>query len=116
MLPVTTASTGPTMAAAAGPSEPSIWTFPAAGQFQTSIQAAGQAPLHFMPRIEFQATPQQHLGLGISDANLGMLAALNTFRRGGLNVNSEQNQPLDHNQVHHHQGADSGDDPQTSSQ
>ncbi|CAN1160148.1 hypothetical protein LINPERPRIM_LOCUS21863, partial [Linum perenne] len=31
-------------------------------------------------------TPSQHLGLGMSDMNLGMLAALNAYSRGGLNV------------------------------
>ena len=144
MLPVTTGSSAPTMATAAGPSEPSIWTFPTAGQYQTSIQTAGggnplQGPLHFMPRIEFQggrvgtvplasmllqqpaaaatvSAPQQHIGLGISDTNLGMLAALNAYGRGGLSMNFEQNQQLDHNPVHQQQTAnESGEDRQTSS-
>ncbi|XP_058087422.1 transcription factor TCP8-like [Magnolia sinica] len=154
MLPVTAGATAPTVAAAAaGPSEPPIWTFPtAAGQYRTSIQTAAgstlQAPLQFMQRIniptgvEFQggrvgtvpltsmllqqptvaaaaaAAAPQHLGLGISgisETNLGMLAALNAYNRGGLNMSSEQNQPLDHS--HQQQGgADSGEDHQTNSQ
>ncbi|KAF8376960.1 hypothetical protein HHK36_030331 [Tetracentron sinense] len=104
-----------------------------------------QAPLHFMPRLnlggglEFQggrvspfplgsmllqqpsaaaaAAASQHLGLGMSETNLGMLAALNAYSRGGFNMNSEQNHPLDHQQqdVHAHQpqpqpqATDSGD-------
>ncbi|XP_062083867.1 transcription factor TCP8 [Humulus lupulus] len=50
-----------------------------------------------------QQQPSQHLGLGVSESNLGMLAALNAYSRGGLNMNSDhQNHPLDH-QHHHHQ-------------
>ncbi|KAK1300512.1 hypothetical protein QJS10_CPB13g00666 [Acorus calamus] len=69
-----------------------------------------QAPLQFMSRVNVSSgmdfgsggggggrvgtavpigsmlgmgTPQQHLGLGMSETNLGMLAALNAFNRGG---------------------------------
>lgn len=132
---------------------PQIWPFatttttPAAGGGNTL-----QAPLHFMPRFNFPTTatnlefqggrgsslqlgsmlmqqhqqqqPSQHLGLGMSESNLGMLAAFNAYSRSGLNMNSEQNNPLDqhHQQQHHHhqqqpQGTDSGDeDPNDSSQ
>ncbi|XP_077241457.1 transcription factor TCP23-like [Tasmannia lanceolata] len=142
MLPVTAGgTTTPTVAAAAGPSEQQIWTFPSAGQYRTSIQTAGgttvQAPLQFMPRInisgggvEFQggrmgALPlgsmlvqqpvgaaAQHLGLGISETNLGMLAAMNAYN---------QHQPFIHQtQVHHsHQNqgqGGTGEDRQTNSQ
>ncbi|KAI3788872.1 hypothetical protein L2E82_01652 [Cichorium intybus] len=76
----------------------------------STAQAVGggntlQAPLHFIPRInipagnlEFQQNsrasplqlgsmlmqqqPSQHLGLGMSESNLGMLAALNAYSRG----------------------------------
>jgi hypothetical protein len=55
------------------------------------------------------------------ESNLGMLAALNAYSRGDLNMNSQQNNPLDHHhhhQHHHHQTQgtpDSGDeDPNTS--
>lgn len=112
-----------------------------------------QAPLHFIPRInipaanlEFQQNsrasplqlgsmlmqqqqqqqqqPSQHLGLGMSESNLGMLAALNAYSRGGLNMNSDQNHPLDHHhhpnqqqqqQQHHSQTTDSGDEDQNDS-
>lgn len=148
MLPVSAGST----AAAAGPSEPSLWTFPAAGhvQYRAGIPSASgggsiQAPLQFMSRINIPgglesqggravgALPlgsmllqqpgggvaPQHLGLGISETNLGMLAALNAYNRAGLSMNSEHHQSLDHHQAHAHQqrGADGGDDRrQTNSQ
>ncbi|KAG9444123.1 hypothetical protein H6P81_015463 [Aristolochia fimbriata] len=146
MLPVTAGSNSPAVATGAGPSEPSIWTFPAAGQYRTSIQPGSgtlQAPLHFMPRINTVGplplgsmlvqqpaagggATSQHLGLGISETNLGMLAALNAYNRGGggggLSMNSEQQQQqqqsLDHHQsVHAHtQQSDDSEDHQTSSQ
>ncbi|KAK9070964.1 hypothetical protein SSX86_009532 [Deinandra increscens subsp. villosa] len=106
-----------------------------------------QQPLHFLPRInipEFQQNsrsnplqlgsmlmqqhqqqhqqqqPSQHLGLGMSESNLGMLAALNAYSRGGLNMNSDQNQPVDHHQQsqqqqHHSQNTDSGEEDQNDS-
>lgn len=108
-----------------------------------------QAPLNFMPRfnvpgnIEFQGgranplqlgsmlmqqqqqqqqQPSQHLGLGMNDTNLGMLAALNAYPRGGFNMNLDQNHPLHHQQQQHQQqqhqhsqADDSGDeDPKSS--
>ncbi|KAK9286645.1 hypothetical protein L1049_015045 [Liquidambar formosana] len=141
MLPVTAGAGGPSTSAGvsgAGPSEPHMWTFP------TAPIASGntlQAPLHFMPRINLQSNfefqggrvsplqlgsmlmqqqqqqqPSQHLGLGVSETNLGMLAALNAYSRGGLNMNSEQNNPMDHHQ-HQPQGTDdSGDEDPNSSQ
>ncbi|GMI87920.1 TCP domain protein 8 [Hibiscus trionum] len=138
MLPMTTAGAGgPSMASTtsgAGPSDqPQMWPF------GTAAQASGntmQAPLHFLPRfnlpgnVEFQGgrasplqlgsmlmqqqqPPPHHLGLGMSDTNLGMLAALNAYSRGGPNINSDQNNPLEHHQQQHQhqpQGTDSGDD------
>ncbi|KAF7842777.1 transcription factor TCP8-like [Senna tora] len=120
MLPMSAAGSG------SGPSpETQMWAFPTAQS--TSGNNTLQAPLHFMPRfnlpggLEFQGggggrggslqlgsmimphhqqSPSQHLGLGMSESNLGMLAALNAYSRVGLNMNSEQNHPLDH---HHHQ-------------
>ncbi|XP_043709653.1 transcription factor TCP8-like isoform X2 [Telopea speciosissima] len=148
MLPVTgggTATSGSTAVAAAagvGPSEP-LWTFPTAGgQYRaTSIPTATgntlQAPLHFMPTINFSGglefpggrvgsvplgsmIASQHLGLGISESNLGMLAALNAFNRGaGLSMSSEHQHAMDHHQqVHTHQpqSTDSGDEHPNSSQ
>ncbi|MQM09899.1 hypothetical protein Taro_042780 [Colocasia esculenta] len=141
MLPVNTAGFNtPTVAAAAGPSEASLWTFPtAAGQYRTAIPAAGgstiPAPLHFMSRINIsggigalplgsvlQQQPgvaSQHLGMGMSETNLGMLAALNAYNKSGLRPGSaEQNQPLDQHQVQqqHPHGSESAEDHQTSSQ
>ncbi|KAJ6700596.1 TRANSCRIPTION FACTOR TCP8 [Salix koriyanagi] len=72
-----------------------------------------------------QQQPSQHLGLGMPESNLGMLAALNNaYSRGDLNMNSQQNNPLDHHHHHRHhqqqqqtQGtADSGDEDPNSSQ
>eukprot|EP00268_Persea_americana_P023883 TRINITY_DN233_c1_g1_i1.p1 TRINITY_DN233_c1_g1~~TRINITY_DN233_c1_g1_i1.p1 ORF type:complete len:442 (-),score=97.51 TRINITY_DN233_c1_g1_i1:348-1673(-) len=133
MLPVTAGATAPAVATAR-PSEQPIWTFPAAGQYGSSIQASGgntlQAPLQFMQRINIAGgspvpltsmllqqptmAASQQLGLGLSETNLGMLAAFNAYNRGGSSLSTEQNQQLDHTQVHH-QGADSGEDHQTSS-
>ncbi|XP_044462494.1 transcription factor TCP8-like [Mangifera indica] len=93
-----------------------------------------QAPLHFMPRFNFQGSlefqngrgsplqlnsmliqqqPSQHLGLGMSDSNLGMVAALNAYSRGNLNMNSEQNNPMEHHQ-HQHTDDNGDEDPNTS--
>ncbi|KAI4296202.1 hypothetical protein L6164_036178 [Bauhinia variegata] len=141
MLPVTAGGAGghtvaTATAAGSGPSETQMWPFPTAQTGSGNLQA----PLHFMPRfnlpgsLEFQGgraggalqlgsmfmpqQPSQHLGLGMSESNLGMLAALNAYSRGGLNMNSDQqNQPLEH---HHHQhqpqGTDSGEEGPNSSQ
>ena len=142
MLPVTAGGGGasvPTVTSGAGPSESShMWTFPAA---PTASGNTLQAPLHFMPRfnlpggLEFQGNnnnrgsplqlgsmlmpqqPSQHLGLGVSESNLGMLAALNAYSRGGLNMNSDQqNHPLEQHHQHQPQGTDSGDEDPNSSQ
>ncbi|GMI70617.1 TCP domain protein 8 [Hibiscus trionum] len=133
MLPMTTAGAGaggPSMASAASGDQPQ-WPF------GTTSQASGnamQAPLHFLPRfnlpgsVEFQGSrasplqlgpmlmqqqqqqqPPHHLGLGMSDTNLSMLAALNAYSRGGPNLNSDQNNPLEHQQ-HRSQGTNSGDE------
>lgn len=147
MLPVTAgggSSSGQHLATATP--EPQIWPF--------STQAVGgntpQAPLHFIPRfnipgnLEFQGgrasplqlgsmlmqqQPSHHLGMGMSESNLGMLAALNAYSsRGGLHMNSEQNHSLEHRHQHHqnqnqqqheqqHRSAtDSGEDDQNESQ
>lgn len=149
MLPVSSAGggNGQTLATTSGPSpsEPQIWPFP------TATGNTLQAPLHFMPRFNIPANldfqggrasplqlgsmlmqqqqqhqqPSQHLGLGMPDSNLGMLAALNAYSRGGLNMNSDhhhQNHPMDHHHHHHHtqqhqpRATDSGEDDQNSSQ
>ncbi|GMJ08258.1 TCP domain protein 8 [Hibiscus trionum] len=137
MLPVT----GSPSASGAGPSEPQMWPF------GTASGNTLQAPLQFVPRfnlqgnIEFQSgrasplqlgsmllqhqqqQPSQHLGLGMSETNLGMLAALNAYSRGGLNMNSDQNNPMEHQQQqqqqHQTQGqgsSDSGDEDPNNSQ
>jgi len=141
MLPVNAGAGGPSVAtSAAGPSESHMWTFPTA---PTASGNTLQAPLHFMPRfnlnpgsLEFQGSranplqlgsmlmqqqqqqqPSQHLGLGVSESNLGMLAALNAYSRGGLNMNSDhqQNHPLDQHHQHQPQATDSGDEGPDSS-
>ncbi|KAK6240481.1 Transcription factor TCP subgroup - like 2 [Theobroma cacao] len=136
MLPVTAGAGGPSVAtgaSGAGPSEPQMWPFGTPGPASGNTL---QAPLHFVPRfnlpgsVEFQGgrpsplqlgsmlmqqQPSQHLGLGMSESNLGMLAALNAYSRGGSNINSEQNNPLEHHQ-HQPQGTDSGDEDPNNSQ
>ncbi|XP_077248784.1 TCP family transcription factor [Tasmannia lanceolata] len=129
MLPVSAGGNSPAIGPA-GASENQIWTFPSGGQYRTSGGNTVQAPLHFMPQINISggrmgslpvgsmllqqpAVGAQHLGLGISETNLGMLAALNAYN---------QHQPLDHQtQVHHshhqqHGSGNSGEDHQTNSQ
>lgn len=137
MLPVTGGggSGCSSVGGGAGPSESQMWPFASGNPMQ--------APLHFMPRfnvssnVEYQGgqtsalqlgsmlmqqqqqqQPSQHLGLGISDSNLGMLAALNAYSRGGLNINSDQqNNPMGHrHQQHQPQATDSGDEDPNSSQ
>lgn len=127
MLPVTASGSGQTlsapMASTSGTTtlESQMWPFPI-GSSNTI-----QAPLHFMsrfnipPNLEFQSgrgnplqlgsmlmqqqQPSQHLGLGMSETNLGMLAALNAYSRGGLNMNSDHQQThsLEHQQQQHQQ-------------
>ncbi|KAF2319904.1 hypothetical protein GH714_020298 [Hevea brasiliensis] len=118
----------------AGPSEPQPQMWPFSTATPPSVNSV-QAPLHFMPRfnlsgnLEFQGgrgnalqlgsmlmqqQPSQHLGLGMAESNLGMLAALNAYSRGGLNMNSEHNNPLDQHQQP--QGTNSGDQDPNSSQ
>lgn len=148
MLPVTASGSGQTMSAPMASTsgtttlESQMWPFPM-GSSNTI-----QAPLHFMPRfnippnLEFQSgrgnplqlgsmlmqqqQPSQHLGLGMSETNLGMLAALNAYSRGGLNMNSDhqQSHSLDHHQQqqqqqqqhHQPQPTDSEEDDPNNSQ
>lgn len=135
MLPVTASGSGQTlsapMASTSGTTtlESQMWPFPM-GSSNTI-----QAPLHFMPRfnippnLEFQSgrgnplqlgsmlmhqqqqQPSQHLGLGMSETNLGMLAALNAYSRGGLNMNSDhQSHSLEHHQQQQQQQPTESDD------
>ncbi|KAE8690751.1 Transcription factor TCP14 [Hibiscus syriacus] len=135
MLPMTTAGAGgPSMTSSTSGADqgpPQMWPF------GTASGNTMQAPLHFLPRFnlpgnpEFQGgragplqlgsmlmqqqqpRPPHHLGLGMSDTNLGMLTALNAYSRGDPNINSDQNNPLEHHHHQHHhqpQGTDSGDD------
>lgn len=150
MLPVTASGSGQTLSApmpsTSGTTtlESQMWPFPM-GSSNTI-----QAPLHFMPRfnippnLEFQGgrgnplqlgsmlmqqqQPSQHLGLGMSETNLGMLAALNAYSRGGLNMNSDhqqspslehhqqQQQQQQHQQQHQPQPTDSDEDDPNNSQ
>ncbi|PSS29137.1 Transcription factor like [Actinidia chinensis var. chinensis] len=144
MLPVTAAGGGGaggsgqtvSLAAAptsgAGPDPPQVWPFAAAAPAASGVTL--QAPL-FLPRfnipgnLEFQGGRAGSLQLGSmlmqqqpSQTNLGMLAALNAYSIGGLNMNSEQNNRLEHHQHQHHQHqhqpqtTDSGEDDPNSSQ
>ena len=140
MLPVTAGGAGgPTVTPSTsgpGSSEAQMWPFPTT---QAGSGNTLQAPLHFMPRfnlpgnLEFQGgrggslqlgsmlmsqQPSQHLGLGMSESNLGMLAALNAYSRGGLNMNSDQqSHPLEHHhQQHQPQANDSGKEGPNNSQ
>lgn len=137
MLPVTAGGATTSAGSGAAPAETQMWTFPTGGA--NTVPAS----LQFMPRINIQSSPVEfqggrvsplqlgsmllqqpsQLGLGMSEGNLGMLAALNaTYSRGGLlNMNSEQNHPLEHHhhQQHHHEtraNDDSGDEDPDSSQ
>ncbi|KAJ8572625.1 hypothetical protein K7X08_009136 [Anisodus acutangulus] len=150
MLPVSASGSGQTLSApmesTSGTTtlESQMWPFPM-GSSNTI-----QAPLHFMPRfnippnLEFQSgrgnplqlgsmimqqqqqqqqQPCQHLGLGMSESNLGMLAALNAYSRSGLNMNSDhQSHSLEHHQQqqqhqqHQPQPTDSDDDDPNNSQ
>ncbi|XP_073026700.1 transcription factor TCP8-like [Primulina eburnea] len=136
MLPVTASAGGgdssrnPTSssptASGAPPETTQIWPFTTAHGGGNALQ---QTPLHFMPRynysgnLEFQSgqssplqlgsmlQPSQHLGLGVSaESNRGMLAALNSYSRNNLNMNSENLERQNQTQT-----TDSGDDEQTSS-
>ncbi|CAN1143498.1 Transcription factor TCP8 [Linum perenne] len=89
MLPVTAGGGGghsmvTTASGAAGPTE---------------AQGGRASPL----QLGSMQTPSQHLGLGMSESNLGMLAALNAYSRGGLNVSSEQSPHHHHHQQQHQQ-------------
>ncbi|KAJ4972243.1 hypothetical protein NE237_005342 [Protea cynaroides] len=85
-----------------GPPEP-LWTFPTAGGQYRAPTATGntvQAPLHFMPRINFSGglefpggrvgtvplgsmVASQHLGLGMSGVEPGDVSSFNAYNRGG---------------------------------
>ncbi|KAL0908290.1 hypothetical protein M5K25_022778 [Dendrobium thyrsiflorum] len=78
MLPVTAGS-----AAMAPEATSSLWTFPTAAGASTM-----QAPLQFgraMGGMQMGSMfpAVQHLGLGISDSNLGMIGAINAYNRSG---------------------------------
>ncbi|XP_054776747.1 transcription factor TCP8 [Prosopis cineraria] len=133
MLPVNAGGSG-----SGSSPETQMWQFPTAqaGSGNNTVQA----PLHFMPRfnlpggLEFQGgggrggslqlgsmimphqQPSQHLGLGTSESNLGMLAALNAYSRTGLNMNSDGNHPLEHQHQQQQQATDSGEEGPNSSQ
>ncbi|XP_058771823.1 transcription factor TCP8-like [Vicia villosa] len=104
-----------------------MWPFSPHTQSQNQANAtATPSQLHFMPRfnvppgggsggVEFQGgrgglqlgsvyQPSQHLGLAVSDSNLGMLAALNAYTRAGhFNVNNNSSSDHHHqHQQHHH--------------
>ncbi|KAF3648336.1 transcription factor TCP8 [Capsicum chacoense] len=124
MLPVTASGSGQTLSAPMASTSGTTTLESQMWPFHMSSSNTIQAPLHFMPRfnippnLEFQSgrgnplqlgsmlmqqqqqQPSQHLGLGMSETNLGMLAALNVYSRGGLNINSDHQS---HSLEHHHQ-------------
>lgn len=118
MLPVTAGGA----VNSASDNQHTMWPFPPPPQ--AGGNANNPAQLHFMQRfnlptggvgVEFQGgrssglqlgsmyqPPSQHLGLAMSDSNLGMLAALNAYSNNnnnnrGFNVNSDHQ-----TQNHHH--------------
>ncbi|KAF6147903.1 hypothetical protein GIB67_014483 [Kingdonia uniflora] len=117
---------------------PPMWTFPTTGgqyqriNFSTGLDFQGAARVNPMMLQQPQslmvaAGASQHLGLGMSETNLGMLAAFNAYssNRSGFNMNSAQHQPMDHNHNHNHnqqvhshhsEASDSGDENPTKSQ
>lgn len=142
MLPVTTGSGGGNVGSSGGGGGGGVGGMEAHQMwpFSTSGNTL-QAPLHLMPRFnipEIQAAAaaaggrgggQLQLGsmlmqqgggggggLGVTESNLGMLAALNAAysRGGGFNINSDHNHPLE-NHPHTHT-TDSGDEAPNTSQ
>lgn len=108
MLPVNAAGAG-----SGGPAEAStLWTSPTAGG---QYGAAMPPPLQFMHRVNVQqhGAASQHHGMGMSETNLGLLAALGAYNKG------EQSHALDHHQLQQPpppQEAESDDEQQRSSQ
>ncbi|KAG4939958.1 hypothetical protein JHK82_045667 [Glycine max] len=123
---------------ASGPPGSTIWMLPvtagasSSASSETQMWPFPQSVSGFMPRfnlpvpgaLEFQGAragslqlgsmsmpQQQHLGLAMSDSNLGMLAALNAYTRASLNVNSDH-----HQHQHQSQPSESGEDDPNSSQ
>ena len=84
---------------------------PGALEFQGARAGSLQLGSMSMPQ-------QQHLGLAMSDSNLGMLAALNAYARAGLNINSDHHHHHHHHHHHQHQSqpSESGEDAPNSSQ
>nr|GEX28131.1 hypothetical protein [Tanacetum cinerariifolium] len=138
MLPVSTSvSTG----GEAQPHHQQMWPFQTAGTATPGTGNTLQAPLHFLPRmsnVEFQQhnsaranslqlgsmlmqqqqqqqqQPSQHLGLGMSETNIGMLAALNAYSRENHSLDHHQHHSQQQQQ-HHSQASDSGDEDQNDS-
>jgi len=148
MLPVTAASSASAAAVAAASasassggggssasSESQMWPFPQSGfmprfnlpsalEFQGARGGSLQLGSMLMPQ-----QPSQHLGLAMSDSNLGMLAALNAYTRPAFNINSNNHHAHPHHHHHHHlplehqhqhqhqpQPSESGEDAPNSSQ
>ncbi|CAA3007498.1 transcription factor TCP8-like [Olea europaea var. sylvestris] len=90
---------------AAGPSEsPQMSQFPMSARF------------NYSGNFELQGGIMQQQHLGLRESNLGMLAALNAYSRGGLNINFGQAQPvhspLEPQQQQQTRANDSGEDDQ----
>ncbi|KAG8093671.1 hypothetical protein GUJ93_ZPchr0012g21241 [Zizania palustris] len=106
MLPVSTSSSG-----AARPTEQPMWSF--GGSAGTGTV---QAPLQFMST---RVNDPSVAGGGMSDTNLGMLAALNAYNRGGAGDQQQPHQQQQPEMDHQRSGGggsedDSGDDNNSS--
>ncbi|GAU24386.1 hypothetical protein TSUD_390950 [Trifolium subterraneum] len=123
-----------------------MWPFsPHHNQQSSQQQGTPASQLHFMPRfnvptgsgggVEFEGgrglqlgssvyhqPPSQHIGLAVSDSNLGMLAALNAYTRaaaGHFNVVNNSSSDHQHNsqqQPSHHDHESAEDAPNSNSQ
>ncbi|KAF8726301.1 hypothetical protein HU200_019761 [Digitaria exilis] len=104
MLPVSASS-----AAAARPAEQPMWSFSAGAGGNATVQA----PLQFMSRASYPSSAGGGAG-GMSDTNIGMLAALNAYNRGGSEDQQQQQQQPEGEQQHGGDGAgndeEDGDD------
>ncbi|XP_031124652.1 transcription factor TCP8-like isoform X2 [Ipomoea triloba] len=116
MLPFAAAGGGGESTSGDAPSETQMWPFSNHNSNQTL-----QSHLQFAPRFNLPANldfhgsgrdalppPSHHLGLGMSDGNLGVLAAFNNAysrTRNGLNMNSDEQQ-----QQQQHQAQDESDE------
>ncbi|KAF9608478.1 hypothetical protein IFM89_009844 [Coptis chinensis] len=81
-----------------------MWSsFPSGGGHYTRLGGFGS-----MLMQQPSASSHQHLGLGTSETNLGMLATMNAYNRSGLSMNSDQHQQHQHQTLDHQQHQQEG--------